>query len=207
MRDHLRKIKQNVAKRAAAFATYKATVDELDKQDAESLMGLKGAGVSNASCAGYIGAASKAIINSKTLHDGMGKATESHCSVMGKVADGIAGQLHIDIQDRSNANADEAAGANPTHNGENMEGTPVEHGLKGVKAADLHKLSMTVPGKDNALLKCQIKQVLGVGRNANCTADPFGFAKSARVDPVQHGGQPRVLSTYEQRKLDEASKR
>jgi len=202
MRDHLRKIKQNVAKRAAAYATYMSTVDALDKDDAEHLMGIKSAGVSNAAAAGYIGAASKAIINSKSLHDGLGKATESHCSIVGKCMDGIAKVLNVDIRDRSNANEDDARECcNPTHDGESMEGTSVEHGLKGAKASDLQKMADSLPGSTLLTSPVGVAVRKLVGRsNANKSADPFGFSKAAPVTPIQgQGRQNRVLSEYDKR--------
>jgi len=198
MRSHLLKIKQNVVKRAAAHALYKSTIEQLDKEDAMSLMGLKAAGVSNASVAGYIGAASKAIINSRTAHSGLDKATDMHCAVMAKIVDGVAGQLHIDVRDRSNANSDEAGGAS-THSGEDMEGSPVVHSLKGLSAAELQKASTVLPGSTPLTTPLGHALQKRLGRNNPNESFGYGFDKGVHVEHAPQGGQTRVLSEYEKR--------
>jgi hypothetical protein len=84
-----------------------------------------------------------------------------------------------------------------------MEGTPVEHGLKGATAKDLQKMANCLPGSTPLTTPFGHAMQKTLGRRNPNESFGYGFEKSAPVEPATVTGQPRTLSEYEKRQRNQ----
>jgi hypothetical protein len=180
MRKHLQLLQDNIQKRQAAFAKYKATSDELDKTDAMALMGLKAAGGTSPRVAGYLGVASKAASALSGVHGALQKVAAMHCQTLEKVVTGVATELSINMRDRSDDNPTTHGGYDTTGPGSRDAGLKAcadslgKYYGGGATAEQQIRLAKGLPNLNGAGTASVIRAALGQV-NKNSHADPFGF--------------------------------